>query len=660
MRKILKHILLGMMAICMCNQISLQAMAQEEEVFTEIVDISDKVYQAGGFGDPIANNMISTYAVTARDRLKADIYQALKTETVEIDVSGYGLIVDDFEEIQAIHSEVINEHPELFYVKSYISYSYYSSGTIIVLRFFYDSYTDDQKQAYADTIADAMTRIDEDMTDLEKAIVLHDYLAQNCAYAYKEYLEGTLSQHQQVYSAYGALAEKRAVCQGYALAYSALLRTVGIDSYLCSSSGMNHAWNVVFIDGEWYHVDVTWDDPVWNTEGYSRHEYFLLSDIEMQNREHYGWSDDVECTSTKYDSRDCWWNGVKSQIYIGDKTYYIEELYTGFQLMEKAGDNATAKYENNSCWEVWNGSGSYWTGAYSYLSSQGEYLYFNDKANIYSMNKAGGTPQVIYTYTGGDGYIYGAMVYGDGTARLNISQTPNMNTDTYITVDLSADAPILNVNYEAGTISTTAAMAYSTDGGSTWKACTANMKLTDLGWNGSKSKTVLFKVPEAGGLFESDVTEVTLKALAGTTAGKLSCFGDATESVTIYLIDSNGLIATSSVVSGSVTDYGLGRVNAGTYTMQVSKKNHVTREYTVTIGDEALTQDVELHLVGDITGDGVINARDKKTMFNHISGSSKLNGYDFKVADVNGDGVINARDKKMLFNHISGSSGLWK
>lgn len=667
MKKMWKHILWGLAVVCLCGQVSIQAIAQEditkiqtEDEIMETVDVSEMVFQAGGYGDPMGNYLIETYAVSAREQLKTAIAQSIQNDEDSLSISNYNISVDDIEEVKKVYAEVLNEHPELFYVDSGFGYNY-SSGIITRLYWFYDNTTDEERQEFREKLEQVKTKIADDMTDVEKALVIHDYLAQNCAYAYKEYLDGTLGmgQAKNVYNAYGALVDEKAVCQGYALAYSALLRTVGISSEVCVSREMNHAWNVILIDNEWYHVDVTWDDPVWNKEGQAQHEFFLLSDAEMLNRRHSGWADSVECISTTYDSSDYWWNAVTSQIYIGDKIYYIEGLNRGFQLTERTDNSTNAKYVNNSYWEVWDGGG-YWLNAYSYLSCQGDYLYFNDKLNLYAMNVSNGTPQVIYTYDGGDGYIYGAMVYEDGTARLNISQTPNKDNDDYITVDLSAKAPVLEVNYAAGTISTTAAMEYSTDGGNTWKACIANMKLTDFGWSGTKNVNVLFRIPEAGGLFESDVTTVVLKALAGTTNGEIKCFGDTDAMITIKLIDGNGTVVATTTVDGDNTEYGLERVNNGTYTMQVSKENHVTREYTVTVGDEALTQDVELHLIGDVTGDGALNARDKKILFNHISGSAKLDGYDLLVGDVTSDGAINARDKKMLYNHIAGSSSLWE
>ena len=105
--------------------------------------------------------------------------------------------------------------------------------------------------------------------------------------------------------------------------------------------------------------------------------------------------------------------------------------------------------------------------------------------------------------------------------------------------------------------------------------------------------------------------------------------------------------------------YDIPEVSAGTYTMKVMKKNHVTREYTVTVGAENVTQDVEIWLLGDVNGDGTINAKDKKIIYGHINDSTtELTGYIFDVGDVNKDGVINAKDKKQIFGHINGTS-LW-
>ena len=62
------------------------------------------------------------------------------------------------------------------------------------------------------------------------------------------------------------------------------LNNVNIENRMVVSNNMNHAWNMLKIGGKWYHVDVTWDDPVWDILGRVRHEYFMLSDAAIKEK----------------------------------------------------------------------------------------------------------------------------------------------------------------------------------------------------------------------------------------------------------------------------------------------------------------------------------------------------------------------------------------
>ena len=105
--------------------------------------------------------------------------------------------------------------------------------------------------------------------------------------------------------------------------------------------------------------------------------------------------------------------------------------------------------------------------------------------------------------------------------------------------------------------------------------------------------------------------------------------------------------------------YDIPEVAPGTYTMQVSKKNHVTRAYTVTVGAENVTQDVEIWLLGDVNGDGKVNTSDVGKANSHAKGTSTLTGYDFACADVNGDGKVNTSDVGKINSHAKGTNKLW-
>lgn len=146
------------------------------------------------------------------------------------------------------------------------------------------------------------------MTDFDKELAIHDYIVNNCKYGFFN------DDSEREYNAYGVLIEGKAVCSGYAAAMDLLLECSGVESRFvvgyaessqrsADSSGVedkssrknikadNHAWNQVKIDGIWYNVDATWDDPVGSGDSLS-HMYFNIDDELMGmthewNREEY-------------------------------------------------------------------------------------------------------------------------------------------------------------------------------------------------------------------------------------------------------------------------------------------------------------------------------------------------------------------------------------
>ena len=88
-------------------------------------------------------------------------------------------------------------------------------------------------------------------------------------------------------------------------------------------------------------------------------------------------------------------------------------------------------------------------------------------------------------------------------------------------------------------------------------------------------------------------------------SGTVESFGNETGKVTVGLYKSGATTASySTAVTGNSTSYSINNVAPGTYTMKVSKTNHVTREYTIIVNASNVTQDVKIHLKGDINGDG--------------------------------------------------------
>ena len=131
------------------------------------------------------------------------------------------------------------------------------------------------------------SNISDEMTDYKKELSVHDYIIYNCEYhlstKYKE----------DEHNAYGALVDRKAVCDGYARAADLLLKICGIETKIvygmCSEDlavfgsedyEENHAWNLVKIDGKWYHIDITWDDGdhTMTMDEFMKHQYFNVTD----------------------------------------------------------------------------------------------------------------------------------------------------------------------------------------------------------------------------------------------------------------------------------------------------------------------------------------------------------------------------------------------
>ena len=137
--------------------------------------------------------------------------------------------------------------------------------------------------------------ITSSMTTFQQVKAVNDYIVSNAVYG-----ENTKS---SPHSAYALLMEGQAVCQGYALLTYKMLDQIGVEvKYVVGvvNGNENHAWNLVKIDGLWYHLDTTWNDPLPNRIGTSSYDYFLVSDSQLKKDHKWITSDYPAATSTTY------------------------------------------------------------------------------------------------------------------------------------------------------------------------------------------------------------------------------------------------------------------------------------------------------------------------------------------------------------------------
>ncbi|MFI3141885.1 MAG: hypothetical protein R3Y27_06210, partial [Clostridia bacterium] len=248
------------------------------------------------------------------------------------------------------------------------------SVRLIEDKFDFDEF--DEKTETLQTVVDELLTYVDDMSDFETIVFFHDYLILNA------YYDTSLN----IFDAYFILVENYGVCQAYAYAYKLLLNSAGIDCLYVSSTSMNHGWNLVELDGQWYHVDITWDDPSdsdieitqdTSIVGRLDRTYFLLNDDEITENAHYDWTVDYESTSTTYSDMPRSTNII--QTYANDSWYYYSNgsLYS----CDQYGDN-----EKLLSSTMGNG-----------LAVYGDYYYYGVGETIVAQSISDATTETIYT-----------------------------------------------------------------------------------------------------------------------------------------------------------------------------------------------------------------------------------------------------------------------
>ncbi len=146
------------------------------------------------------------------------------------------------------------------------------------------NYTEEDINILNQTIQSIMQEtITEEMTPQDKIKAIHDYIIDHTRY------DVNRSDHQittyRSDTAYGALIEHYAICGGYADSMKLFLEELKIPSYKISSE--NHVWNFLLLDGNWYHLDLTWDDPISSTpeEDLLEYDYFLITTEQLKSLE---------------------------------------------------------------------------------------------------------------------------------------------------------------------------------------------------------------------------------------------------------------------------------------------------------------------------------------------------------------------------------------
>ena len=186
--------------------------------------------------------------------------------------------LSDYQITQAVEAYK-NDHPETFWLKGSSLFVPYGDTTSVKLDY---TVQNDKliaaKKKFNIAVASVLKNLPSG-NDFEREEYINNYIIDNCRY------DDAAAENNDVQGnendAYGALVDGKAVCEGYARAFQLLCNKANIDCVLLSgiADSDNHAWNGVKIGGDWYQIDVTWDDV--DDFIYDSHEYFNLTDSLM-------------------------------------------------------------------------------------------------------------------------------------------------------------------------------------------------------------------------------------------------------------------------------------------------------------------------------------------------------------------------------------------
>ena len=213
-------------------------------------------------------------------------YEAMYTAAINMTKSwvALGPATKEYKtDVAVVRNALVNDHPDIFWFPAYYATALGKDGLGKSVVLMYFSTSSDSGPAFLVAPGEVYTmekELEKAVKEITKKVTatdpyeielqLHDLLCERVEYSDDK-------TDPMIFTAYGALVNRRALCEGYSRAMQLLLGEFGIRAITVTGTagGEGHMWNAVELGGEWYHLDVTWNDTKGNVIS---HEYFNLSD----------------------------------------------------------------------------------------------------------------------------------------------------------------------------------------------------------------------------------------------------------------------------------------------------------------------------------------------------------------------------------------------
>lgn len=247
------------------------------------------------------------------------LYAGLMALEENISVSGTAI---DFDRADALIQALFDDCPELYMCTG--DYTIRGIQTAGSLEFKYRM-TREEYYSAAIEVSGLIGKWQEGtdgLADYDKALYVYDSIAALCSYSADDELSDT---------AYGALIEGKALCQGYSKAFQLAMHSLGMRCLFVSSEEMMHGWNIIELDGKFYQLDLTWDD----SGDVGTYAYFNMSDELARKLGHVydrseAW-DYPDCSSMEHNYY------AKNGLLISADTALMEEFHARLDVLHASG-----------------------------------------------------------------------------------------------------------------------------------------------------------------------------------------------------------------------------------------------------------------------------------------------------------------------------------
>lgn len=339
--------------------------------------------------------------------------------TEPIDLSSYKLSYEHFEELYGL---LVWSHPEFFYVSATSAMmSYDSKGRVSSFVPVFSCTQSKAKlmqkeiDAYTD---DLLSAIGDDWKTEEKILYVHEYIVSRVKY----YSGASVSKGRTIYDAF---IKGEAVCVGYTAGFKYIMDKLNIPCISITTA--DHIWNMVKVDSKWYHIDLTWNDSLFDGTLSTAHLNMLMSE-EKAGRTmpvHKDWDYSVPANSTIYD--DYFWNDVFSVMtYHNGKWYYTDSDGLCAYSFSKG-----KKYRISSVKSVWAAdNGKEWIISFGKTFYYNNGIYFNTASEVYRYDLSSKKTSTVCTPKLKNGCQIMDMSFKDGVLTVYSTDDVN-NLDKY-------------------------------------------------------------------------------------------------------------------------------------------------------------------------------------------------------------------------------------